>query len=242
MSRVSVEINKHSGFCFGVVNAIEKVERELDQTTELYCVGSIVHNAEEVKRLSGKGMKTVSIDELDQIDDGVILFRAHGEPPASYTRVNKNVKLVDATCPVVIKLQQRIKKAFQEINEVNGQLVIYGKKNHAEVIGLNGQTNNNAIVILNDDDIDKIDFNRPIELFAQTTMPLDGLQHWSHLLKSKAKAGFKIHDTICRQMSNRVPELIKFAQSKDLVVFVSGKESSNGKVINNECRKANPIV
>ncbi|MBN2806062.1 MAG: 4-hydroxy-3-methylbut-2-enyl diphosphate reductase [Prolixibacteraceae bacterium] len=238
---MKIEIDPHSGFCFGVQKAISKVEAlTADGTTSLSCLGDIVHNHEEVDRLSKLGMKTFTSADIDQIKNETILIRTHGEPPSTYEKLRQNNnQIVDATCPVVLKLQSRVKKSEAAQRVLNGQLVIFGKQGHAEVVGLNGQTGNRAIVVSASDDLAKIDFERPIELYSQTTMPLDAFLQISNEIKQRAKAEVIIHDTVCRQVSNRVPRIRIFAAQHDVVVFVSGKKSSNGKVLFEVCKQVN---
>lgn len=235
-----IEISRHSGFCFGVVNAIHKAEDNLNNKNELYCIGSIVHNDQEVKRLSHKGLRVISINEALKLKNKTILFRAHGEPPASYQIIKQtNNSLIDATCPVVLKIQQRIKTAWINSKNTNGQIAIFGKQSHAEVIGLLGQTEFEGILISNENDIDKLDFNRPIELFAQTTKSLEDYNKISTLILNKAKNSFKANDTICRQVSNRNEHLQEFAQKFEIVFFIGDRKSSNSMVLFDTCLKAN---
>ncbi len=241
VSNILVEIDPSSGFCFGVKNAVDKALDELNQHSELYCLGQIVHNPLEVKRLEDKGLKVIDHTKLKDLKNARVLFRAHGEPPESYDRLKaQNITLIDATCPVVIKLQQRIKKAYLKTLENNGQVVIYGKKGHAEVIGLMGQTNGNAILVESTDDLAKIDFSRPIELFSQTTKDVAKFRELADLVQQKAMSGVEYHDTICRQVSNRGPLLKEFASRHQVMVFVGGLESSNAKVLYNLCKRVNP--
>lgn len=235
-----VDIDPNSGFCFGVQRAISKVEELTSEKTQISCLGDLVHNSEEVQRLSRLGMHTVDIAKAASLQNTSVLIRTHGEPPETYSQLkaNKNT-IVDATCPVVLKLQQRVKKSYRKISEKNGQLVIYGKKGHAEVTGLNGQTGHQAIVISSTEDLKQLNFNRPIELYCQTTMSLDGFETIVTEIKQQAKSDVIIHDTICRQVSNRVPQLKKFASQYDVIVFVSGKESSNGKFLASVCQAVN---
>ncbi len=239
---IHIEIDNKSGFCFGVINAIKQAEEELDKKDVLYCLGDIVHNSEEVKRLEGKGMQTIDYEGLKGMEGKRVLFRAHGEPPKVYSWAKeRNIELVDATCPVVVRLQKKIKKTYLKIKEDGGQIVIYGKKGHAEVNGLVGQTNGEAIVIQNMEDIELIDFSRPIALFSQTTQPLVTYQKLAKVLKERIADGqFYFQDTICRQVSNRMPHIQEFAQKFELVFFVAGKKSSNGKVLYSHCLEANP--
>lgn len=235
-----IEIDIHSGFCFGVQKAIDKAEDTLNKGEKLYCLGEIVHNGIEVTRLTQMGMKTIHPEEIESVKNKTILLRSHGEPPSSYYILNANKnKVIDATCPVVLKLQQRVKMSFTKLQETKGQLIIFGKQGHPEVIGLNGQINNKAIIVSNIADLSKINFNLPIELYSQTTMPLDIFQLIKMELENKAKNTLVIHDTICRQVANRVPHLKKFSQKHDMILFVSGKKSSNGKLLFEVCKKQN---
>ena len=242
---ITVEIDKDSGFCFGVVTAINKAEEELSSKGELYCLGDIVHNSMEVERLSQKGLITIGYEEFYKLRDQKVLLRAHGEPPQTYRNAKENgIEIIDATCPVVLKLQKNIKKAYQESNPAQTQIVIYGKTGHAEVNGLVGQTEGHAIVIENINDLHKIDFNKNIKLFSQTTKSIEEFNNI--VAKIKENMGdeniFEYNDTICRQVANRIPKIINFVAKHDLVFFVSGKKSSNGKVLFDECRKVNENV
>ena len=235
-----IEIDEDSGFCFGVVNAIKKAEEELDATGSLYCLGDIVHNSDEVERLAKKGLKIIDHNDLSTLKNTKVLLRAHGEPPATYKlAAANNVEIVDATCPVVLALQKRILKAWKE--NPTAQIVIYGKKGHAEVNGLVGQTQGEAIVVEHEDEIENIDFSKPIYLFSQTTKSLEGFKNLVETIKTKISADvdFVYYDTICRQVANRMDNIRKFAREHDLVMFVSGKKSSNGKVLFEECKKQN---
>lgn len=235
-----VEIDPNSGFCFGVVNAINKAEEYLKEGESLYCIGDIVHNAHEVERLKKEGLKTIDHDEFEKIHDCKVLLRAHGEPPLTYEIAKKNnIEIIDASCPVVLNLQKRILKAWQDGKEHNVQIVIYGKKGHAEVNGLVGQTKGEAIVLEKLEDANSLDFTRPICLFSQTTKPLSGFELLSSFIKEKTKSSIRIFDTVCRKVSNRIPELREFAKSHDLIMFVSGAKSSNGKMLFNICREEN---
>lgn len=239
-SKFTIEINSHSGFCFGVVNAISKAEQNLKPGEKLYSVGSIVHNNQEVERLTKKGLETIEINQVSRLKNKKILFRAHGEPPESYDQIkNSNNELIDATCPVVLKIQQRIKIAYNKSLKTGCQIVIYGKENHAEVIGLMGQTEYNAILITNKTDIAKIDLSKPIELFSQTTMPLDEFNEIAELLRKKSSNGVKINDTVCRQVSDRQKHLTDFSMRFELVFFVGDPKSSNSKVLFQACKKVN---
>lgn len=240
---IEVEIDKGSGFCFGVVTAIESAERELDNTDILYCLGDIVHNSLEVERLQAQGLRTIDHHEFSRLKGKKVLLRAHGEPPSTYEIAKQNeITIVDATCPVVLQLQRKIHKCYQETRENKTQLVIYGKKGHAEVNGLVGQTDGTAIVVEKIEDLDRLDFSRDICLFSQTTKSLDGFRKIvEEIYKRKTEdARFEYHDTICRQVANRLPNIKAFASSHDWVYFVAGKKSSNGKMLLEECRKANP--
>ena len=240
MQQVIIEIDEDSGFCFGVVNAIKKAEEELDEKGSLYCLGDIVHNSDEVERLSKKGLKIIDHEDLSKLTNTKVLLRAHGEPPATYKMADaNNVEILDATCPVVLALQKRILKAWTE--NPNAQIVIYGKKGHAEVNGLVGQTQGEAIVIEHEDEIENIDYSKPIYLFSQTTKSIEGFKKLVEEIKSRMLDGvdFVYYDTICRQVANRMDNIKKFAREHDLVFFVSGKKSSNGKVLFEECKKQN---
>ena len=237
-----IEIDPHSGFCYGVVKAIEKAENSLKKKHRLYSLGDIVHNDDEVKRLASQGMLTIDHLELNKKDTDNVLFRAHGEPPESYEKAReKGLDIIDATCPVVLKLQGRIKKAYDSIRNENGQLVIFGKKGHPEVIGLNGQIENKAIILESIADVDIIDFKRPVELFAQTTKDVEQFRHIVDVIKERIerKELFRFHDTICRQVSNRIPWIKDFAAKYDVVVFVGGDKSSNAKVLFKVCLEVN---
>lgn len=234
-----IEIDTGSGFCFGVTTAIRKAEEELEQSDSLYCLGDIVHNGRECERLRNLGLITVEHDDISTLSNTKMLLRAHGEPPSTYITAQKqNIQLIDATCPVVLNLQKRIKSAYEE----GGQIVIYGKNGHAEVIGLVGQTEGNAIVIENLDDAKKLDFSRDIKLFSQTTKSLAGFQEIVAYIEQNMHedAKFTFADTICRQVANRMPNIREFAKRHDVILFVCGKKSSNGKVLFAECSKVNP--
>ncbi|MBN2744592.1 MAG: 4-hydroxy-3-methylbut-2-enyl diphosphate reductase [Marinilabiliaceae bacterium] len=239
----TVTIDSNSGFCFGVVKAVEKAEHYLTNGHQLFSLGDIVHNTCEVERLENMGLKTVTTQQLPNITNSTILFRAHGEPPISYQQAaSQNLQVIDATCPVVLKLQQRIRAAWEKMKPLNGQIIIYGKKGHPEVIGLLGQINNEGILIEDSNDLSSIDFTRPIELFSQTTKSISGFQQLISNIEKQAcnKDSFTWHDTICRQVSNRVPKMEQFATTHDVVIFVGGAQSSNAKSLFNECLKHNP--
>lgn len=237
-----IEIDSNSGFCFGVVNAIEKAEQELKESGHLYCLGDIVHNSDEVCRLAKAGLEVIEHDELPQLKDVKLLFRAHGEPPAVYKQAQGNgVTIIDATCPVVLALQKRILKAYTDYPL--SQIVIYGKKGHAEVNGLVGQTEGKAIVVENEDDLKDVDFSQPIILFSQTTKSTDGFYRLIEKIKEQVADSeqFTYYDTICKQVANRMSNMRKFAQKHRLIFFVGDRKSSNGKVLFEECSKQNPL-
>jgi 4-hydroxy-3-methylbut-2-enyl diphosphate reductase len=231
-----VNIDSNSGFCFGVVYAIEMAEDYLDEFGSLFCLGDIVHNDKEVQRLENKGLKIIDHEELRSLKDSTVLIRAHGEPPETYRiALENNIELIDASCPVVLKLQNRVRNAYDS----KAQIVIYGKPGHAEVNGLIGQTQQEAILITTEDDLDKIDYSRPVQLFSQTTKSTAGFYKMKALIEQQANE-FKMNDTICRQVSNRDVQLRNFATEHDIILFVSGKKSSNGKVLFEVCRSVNP--
>ena len=242
-----VEIDTGSGFCFGVTTAIRKAEEELAKGSTLYCLGDIVHNGMECERLRQMGLVTINHDDLKQLHDAKVLLRAHGEPPATYALARKNnIEIIDATCPVVLQLQRRIKKQYDskdDEQETKGkkQIVIFGKPGHAEVLGLVGQTENNAIVIASFEDVKRLDFSRDIYLYSQTTKSIDEFQRIIRYIKLNISpnATFKSFDTICRQVANRMPSIASFAARHDLLLFVCGRKSSNGRVLFNECQRVN---
>ena len=238
---MKIEIDNNSGFCFGVMRATTTAESELSKEQPLYCLGDIVHNGQEVERLTKLGLTTIDHTQLAQLQNARVLLRAHGEPPHTYELAHKNnITIIDATCPVVLKLQQKIKQAYN--NHPEAQIVIYGKIGHAEVIGLEGQTNGNAIVIEDENDLHKINFNQPIILFSQTTKSIEGFNKLVEIIKTKITDNlhFEYHDTICRNVANRIPNIKEFASQFDVVLFVAGAKSSNGKVLFNECLSVNP--
>ena len=239
---IKVEIDEGSGFCFGVVTAIHKAEEELAKGETLYCLGDIVHNSREVERLKAMGLITINRDEFRQLRNAKVLLRAHGEPPETYQIAHKNnIEIIDATCPVVLRLQKRIKQEFRKEDFEAKQIVIYGKNGHAEVLGLVGQTGGQAIVIESAEEAKKLDFTKSIRLFSQTTKSLDEFQEIVEYIKLHISpdATFEYYDTICRQVANRMPNLREFAATHDLIFFVSGKKSSNGKMLFEECLKVN---
>lgn len=234
-----IEIDEGSGFCFGVTTAIKKAEEVLASHGNLYCLGDIVHNGREVERLKKLGLLTVNHHDLEQMHDSTVLLRAHGEPPQTYAVAKShNISVIDATCPVVLNLQKRIRKAYEE----GGQIVIYGKNGHAEVVGLVGQTDGSAVVIESLEDAKRLDFGHDIQLFSQTTKSLEGFREIVEYIGENMKDGarFSYFDTICRQVANRMPNIRKFAARHDVILFVCGKKSSNGKVLYNQCLTVNP--
>ena len=244
---IKIEIDTGSGFCFGVTTAIKKAEEELAKGSTLYCLGDIVHNGMECERLRKMGLVTINHDEMARLHDAKVLLRAHGEPPATYELAHRNnIEIIDATCPVVLMLQKRIKQQYETANthhpSPNTQIVIFGKKGHAEVLGLVGQTQGNAIVIENFDEVKKLDFTRDIYLYSQTTKSLDEFHRIIAYIQQHIAptATFKSFDTICRSVANRMGGISQFAVRHDLILFVCGRKSSNGKVLYNECLRVNP--
>lgn len=250
-----IEIDNGSGFCFGVTTAISKAEEELERTGVLYCLGDIVHNAGEVERLQKKGLITVDHEEFSKLHNVKVLLRAHGEPPSTYeTARRNNIEIIDATCPVVLQLQKRIKDAYSKSSAPNPNedknltadsekeplIIIYGKPGHAEVNGLVGQTDGQAVVIQDKADLDNLDLDRDIWLYSQTTKSIEGFQEIVAEIKSrKTKGTFQWFDTICRQVANRMPKMRDFAASHDVILFVSGAKSSNGRVLYAQCKEVN---
>ena len=239
---IKVEIDEGSGFCFGVVTAIHKAEEELAKGETLYCLGDIVHNSREVDRLKTMGLITINREEFKQLKNAKVLLRAHGEPPETYMIARENnIEIIDATCPVVLRLQKRIRQGYLADSDEEKQIVIYGKSGHAEVLGLVGQTDGKAIVIEKAEEAKKLDLNKSIRLFSQTTKSLDEFQEIVEYFKQhiSPEATFEYYDTICRQVANRMPKLREFAATHDLIFFVSGKKSSNGKMLFEECLEVN---
>ena len=240
-----IEIDNGSGFCFGVVTAIQKAEEEINKSGHLYCLGDIVHNSNEVERLQKIGLETITHEQLSHLHDVKVLLRAHGEPPHTYEVARQNnISLIDATCPVVLQLQKRIRNTYQETpGDNNPQIVIYGKKGHAEVNGLVGQTQGNALVIESVDEVDKIDFSRNIYLYSQTTKSLEGFKKIVDEIQHRVAGNvqFSSFDTICRRVANRIPQIKQFAQNHDVILFVCGSKSSNGRILYEECRRVNPL-
>lgn len=236
-----VEIDQKSGFCFGVLNAIGKAEETLETEDVLYSLGHIVHNELEVKRLQEGGLITISHEEFFKLKDCKVLIRAHGEPPSTYEyALQNNIQLIDATCPVVLKLQQRVRKAAETMRDENGQVVIFGHMGHAEVTGLVGQTHNQAIIVEHSDDLKKVDPSRPVVLFSQTTKSVGEFKKLAANLQNQSQnSRVEAHDTVCRQVSNRVLHLQKFAVRFDVVIFVGGLRSSNAQVLFDVCKQHN---
>jgi len=241
---IKVEIDSGSGFCFGVVNAIKKAEEELSTGETLYCLGDIVHNGREVNRLNTKGLITINHEEFSQLKNVKVLLRAHGEPPETYEIARKNnIEIIDATCPVVLRLQKRIKQEHDNVPaSQDTQIMIYGKNGHAEVLGLVGQTHGKAIVIETPAEAAHLDFTKDIRLYSQTTKSLEEFWQIIEYIKEHISpdATFEYYDTICRQVANRMPNIRKFAAAHDLIFFVCGRKSSNGKILYQECKKINP--
>ena len=237
---LQIEIDSGSGFCFGVTTAIKKAEEELAGGGTLYCLGDIVHNGMEVERLHSRGLVTIDHSQLSQLHGVKVLLRAHGEPPATYATAEANhINIIDATCPVVLQLQRRIKRQYTD--NPDAQIVIFGKSGHAEVLGLVGQTHGAAIVVENMDDVSRLDFGRDIYLCSQPTKSLDEFRAIISYIQSHMLPGatFRSFDTICRQVANRMPHIASFASRHDMILFVSGRKSSNGKVLFNECLRVN---
>lgn len=242
---LTVDVDQDSGFCFGVVYAIQMAEDELDAGNKLYCLGDIVHNNVEVERLQAKGLTTIQHEDLNSLPAGSkVLIRAHGEPPETYkTALDNELELIDASCPVVLKLQNRIKNAYDKSYDEDGQVVIFGVSGHAEIKGLNGQIDESAIIVTNEEDIEQIDFTKPIDLFSQTTKSTEKFYKIKQMIEERASSEVRdkisTNDTICRQVSNREPQLREFASQYDVIIFVSGRKSSNGKVLHGVCQSVN---
>ncbi len=242
-----IEVDRYSGFCFGVINAINRAEEVISKGEELYCLGDIVHNNAEVQRLEEKGMKTIEHDQLKNMMQKKVLIRAHGEPPSTFALAEeKNIQIIDATCPVVLKLQKKVKDCFESQFQSHGQVVIFGKQGHPEVNGLVGQTAGEAIVIGSINEINKLNFSKPICLFSQTTMDKRKYAELGEAILAEMKkelkqenVPFEINNTICGSVSNRVPSLKKFSSEHDVVIFVGGRTSSNGKVLFEICQSVN---
>ena len=240
---MKVEIDNDSGFCFGVLSAIGKAEEELRKGSELYCLGDIVHNGMECSRLQDLGLRTINHDQFYTLKGAKVLLRAHGEPPSTYNIARNNgITLIDATCPVVLKLQQRIHKQYQELDPSTQEIVIFGQKGHAEVLGLVGQTDGNATIIESADEIDRIDFNKDIFLYSQTTKSASSYNQLIEKIAERVPSDrrFVYNNTVCGQVSHRRENISEFASRHDVILFVSGRKSSNGKVLFNECLNVNP--
>lgn len=240
---MKVEIDQGSGFCFGVTRAIHKAEEELAKGQQLYCLGDIVHNGKECERLKRMGLITIDHSTYQQLRHARVLFRAHGEPPHTYYLAHhQHIEVIDATCPVVLHLQERIKREYKADIHHRKQIVIFGKSGHAEVLGLMGQTEGTGILIEGMADVGKLDFDRDISLYSQTTKPLDEFRRIvEHIQRHiSPMATFAYHDTICRQVANRMPHIREFAAQHDVVLFVCGLKSSNGRVLHHQCQLANP--
>ncbi len=245
---MKVEIDNDSGFCFGVVKAIRMAESELTKRRSLYCLGAIVHNKVEVERLESLGIITIGHEEFRQLRNSRVLFRAHGEPPETYEIAKKNnIEIIDATCPVVLNLQKKIKCGYDEISRQNGQVVIFGKKGHAEIIGLVGQTGGKAIIVEQPEDLNQIDYTKAVYLYSQTTKGKKNYQQFQQEIRKRMvevqgveNIHFVSFETICGEVSNREPSLREFARKFDVVLFVSDRESSNGMMLFQVCKEANP--
>ncbi|MBQ7180405.1 MAG: 4-hydroxy-3-methylbut-2-enyl diphosphate reductase [Bacteroidaceae bacterium] len=234
-----IEIDSGSGFCFGVTRAISKAEETLQEDGQLFCLGDIVHNGKECDRLQRMGLKAINHEQFREVRNAKVLLRAHGEPPSTYRQAEENgVEIIDATCPVVLHLQERIKKEYMADTAHKKQIVIFGKNGHAEVLGLVGQTGGSAIVIESPAEVEHLDFGRDISLYSQTTKSLDAFRQIVEYIKEhiSPQATFNYYDTICRQVANRMPHIQEFASRHDVVIFVCGRKSSNGRVLYNECR------
>jgi 4-hydroxy-3-methylbut-2-enyl diphosphate reductase len=243
---MKITIDTHSGFCFGVVYAIEMAEAILKNEDSLYCLGDIVHNNKEVERLNALGLKIIDHNDLYYLKDCKVLIRAHGEPPSTYELALKNnIQLLDASCPVVLKLQNQIKGGYEEIKQIDGQVIIFGKEGHAEVDGLLGQTNNNAIIVATNEDLEKIDFSKSIYVYSQTTKSPKAYQEITLEIEKRVKMStnsnikYIVNDTLCRQVSGREPQLKQFSNINDVIIFVSGRKSSNGKMLYKSCKNEN---
>lgn len=238
-----IVIDDNSGFCFGVVRAISEAEASLKRCGEVYSLGDIVHNRVEVQRLETLGLSSVTHADMESLAGRTLLVRAHGEPPHTYRRAKElGIEIIDATCPVVARLQRRVREAYAYMSSVGGRVVLLGKRGHAEVIGLTGQVNDDVTVVERLEDIDSLDFSHPIHLLSQTTQSIELFNTLANTIRERMDEGveFIVTDTICRRVAGREPLLADFSKSVDLVLFVCGKKSSNGKVLSEVCRKANP--
>lgn len=246
---MEIHIDPDSGFCFGVVSAVDEAEKELKRSGTLYCLGEIVHNKAELKRLQDKGLITIQHKDLPDIRNKTMLIRAHGESPDTYSLAQRyNINIIDASCPIVLKLQGLIKKVFSEMASRNGQIVIFGEPGHPETIGLLGQTNGKAIVLRSISDVHKIDLLKPVALFSQTTKSIEEYQLIATKIMNAMEPHFhgedvplRVYNTICRQVSKRLPHIKNFCKNHDVIIFVSGKNSSNGKILYKACLEKNPF-
>lgn len=237
-----VVIDDNSGFCFGVVRAIGEAEASLGRCGEVYSLGDIVHNRVEVQRLEALGLHSVTHDDMESLSGRTLLIRAHGEPPRTYRRAEElGIAIIDATCPVVARLQRRVREAYTYMQGVGGRVVLLGKRGHAEVIGLAGQVGDDVTVVETLADIETLDFSHPMHLLSQTTQSIELFNALARAIRSRMAEGveFIVTDTICRRVAGREPLLAEFARSVDVVLFVCGKKSSNGKVLSEVCRAAN---
>lgn len=242
---MKVSIDKNSGFCFGVANAIKKAEEILQQEKNLFCLGQMVHNDEEITRLESLGLITITIEEYKKLSNCKVLLRAHGEPPSTY-RIAKenNIELIDATCSIVLNLQEKVKKSYEKQKTNNGKVVLYGKAEHPEIISLAGQCNNEAIIVKDKSELDKINFTKPISIFSQTTNNPNNYNNLTsevkiRLAKNNQENNFEVSNSICGDVSRREPKINNFAKNKDTVIFVAGRKSSNGKMLFNQCKLIN---
>ena len=242
MANMRITIDDNSGFCFGVVRAIEVAEESLRRVGEVYSLGDIVHNRIEVQRLEALGLHTVSQEDMAQLGGRTLLIRAHGEPPRTYKRAEElGIDVVDATCPVVARLQRVVREAYQKMAAVNGRVVLLGKRGHAEVIGLTGQVEDDVVVVEREEDLEVLDYSRPIYFLSQTTQSIELFNHLAEIIRSRMAEGVEltVNDTICRRVAGREALLAEFSKSVDVVLFVCGRKSSNGKVLSEVCRRAN---
>ena len=239
---MEVIIDDNSGFCFGVVRAIGEAESALERVGEVYSLGDIVHNRVEVQRLEQLGLHTISHEDMPRLEGRTLLIRAHGEPPRTYRMAEElGITVIDATCPVVARLQRRLREAYDKMQEVGGSVVLLGKRGHAEVIGLTGQADDDVVVVENEADLNNVDFTRPIYFLSQTTQSIALFNQLAEEIKVRAKGvTVNIDDTICRRVAGREALLADFSRSVDVVIFVSGRKSSNGRVLYEVCRGANP--
>lgn len=243
MANMRVTIDDNSGFCFGVVRAIDVAEESLRRVGDVYSLGDIVHNRIEVQRLEELGLHTVTAEDMEQLGGKTLLIRAHGEPPRTYARAEAlGIDIVDATCPVVARLQRLVREAYAMMAEVGGSVVLLGKRGHAEVIGLTGQVDDDVMVVEREEDLEGLDYSRPIYFLSQTTQSIDLFNHLAEVIRGRMAEGvtLTVNDTICRRVAGREALLAEFSKSVDVVLFVCGRKSSNGKVLSDVCRAANP--